>query len=407
MTAAKIVFRDAGPYAQGDLEHVAGLHAGSRMVLADLQAAAQRLADTGCFDEVKIDSQGAASALTVIFLLKPSAAGEVHPVEFANLVWFTPEELQGIVHKAAPLSAGGLPELTAVLDAVSAGLESALAAKGVAGATVSHSVVTASSSAPRTAVVFRVQRPYVQLGAVTLEGASGVMAPAEAKVISVLKGKPFTAGTEPWETEGLLLDPYRNRGYLEARLEDVSEKVQASADGRGVSVDVNAKVVEGAGPYRVGALEFAGSPLVPANAWEGMVKLHPGDVASRQLLLALVAPIDRTYHKQGYMDEYVDFGAKLDGATHTVGYALKVVPGAAYALKSVTVQGLSPEAKAEFDAAWKMKAGDPYDADYVKGFVEGNKELHAVAGYAGSFSAAADPATHEVDLTVVFAAGRR
>ena len=193
MTAAKIVFRDAGPYAQADLERVAGVHPGSKMVLADLQAAAQRLADTGCFDEVKIDSQGAAPALTVIFLLKPSAAGEVHPVEFANLVWFTPEELQGIVHKAAPLSANGLPELTAVLDAVSAGLEAALAAKGVVRATVAHSVATASSSAPRTAVVFRAQRPYVVLGAVALEGVSAAVAAGARQVLYTGLGDPDAA----------------------------------------------------------------------------------------------------------------------------------------------------------------------------------------------------------------------
>ena len=352
MTAAKIVFRDAGPYAQADLESVAGIHPGSKMALVDLQAAAQRLADTGCFDEVKIDSQGAASALTVIFLLKPTKDG-LWPVEFANLVWFTPEELQGIVHGAAPLSAKGLPELTAVLDSVSVGLEAALAAKGVAGAKVSHRVATASSAAPRTAVVFRVQRPSVQLGAAALEGVSAEMASAETKVTGVLQGKAFTAGIEPWETEGLLLDPYRDRGYLEARLEDVSQRVQSSADGRVVSVDVHAKVVEGT-PYRVSAIGFAGSPLVAAGAWDGMVKLHAGEVASRRLLLQSVAPIDRTYHKQGYMDEYVDFGAKLDGAAGTVAYDLKVVPGEAYRLQNVSVQGLSPEAKAEFDGAWKI-----------------------------------------------------
>ena len=76
-----------------------------------------------------------------------------------------------------------------------------------------------------------------------------------------------------------------------------------------------------------------------------------------------------------------------------------------YRLHSVTVQGLSPQARAEFDQAWSMKIGDPYDAEYVRGFVAKNTALRALSRYAGDFEAAADPATHQVDLTVGFAPG--
>ena len=72
------------------------------------------------------------------------------------------------------------------------------------------------------------------------------------------------------------------------------------------------------------------------------------------------------------------------------------------------VQGLPPEAKSAFDAAWKMQSGDPYNADYVTGFLHNNTALLGLKGYAGTFQAAADPTAHAVDLTVVFArlAGR-
>jgi outer membrane protein assembly factor BamA len=405
MTASKIVFRNAGAYAQADLERVAGLHAGSKMVLADIQAAAQRLADTGCFDAVNVDSQGAPGALTVIFILKPSAGGSLYPVNFPNLVWFTPSELQEIVHQAVPLSSNGLPDSTATLESVSAALVTALAAKGVTDATVRHTVATASSASPETRINFLLQRPYVFWGKVSLAGLPPEIAPAETKLITKLGADPYAGGVATEQTHSVLLDPLLDAGYLEAKLEDVQREVGPLSPQNVAKVDVTGKVVAGAGPYHVSAIKLESSALVPASAWDGMAKLHAGDLASRHLLLASVEPIDRAYHKQGYMDEYVDMGAKLDAPAHTVSYDLKVVPGEVYRVRNVVAQGLSSEAQADFDRGWMMKTGMPYAPEYVSGFIKGNTALRALAGYVGSFEAAADPTTHEVDLTLVFVKG--
>jgi outer membrane protein assembly factor BamA len=405
MTASKIVFRNAGGYAQADLERVAGLHAGSKMVLADIQAAAQRLADTGCFDAVNVDSQGAPGALTVIFILKPSAGGSLYPVAFPNAVWFTPEELQEVVHRAVPLSSNGLPDNTATLDSVAAALVAALGAKGVPDATVRHAVSTASSNLPETRIFFDLQKPYVHWGTVALDGVPADARAAQDKFVAGLRGKPYAGGTESEQTDSVLLHPLLDAGYLEARLEEVQRKVEPLSADQVATVDVAGKVVTGSGVYHVSAIKWEGSALVPASAWDGMAKLRAGDVASRHLLLASVEPIDRAYHKQGYMDEYVDMGAKLDRAAHTVSYDLKAVPGEVYRVRNVVAQGLTPEAQADFDRGWLMKTGTPYDADYVSGFIKGNTALRALAGYIGSFEAAADPTTHEVDLTLVFVKG--
>ena len=402
MTATSVVFRGAGSYAQVDLESVAGLHAGSRMTLADIQAAAQRLADSGCFDEVKVDSKGPASALTVIFLLKASPASEIHPAAFLNLVWFTPQELGEILHKAAPLSAVGLFETTGVLDRISESLVSALQAKGVSNAVISHTVAGATSIRPKAVVMFRVQRPYVRVGTLVLDGVSAALAPAEAKVTSQMHGRAYADGDEPFQTRGLLLGPYLNQGYLDTHLEDVRLKLRPGS-AEDVDVDVTAKVVGDATPYRVSYIRFAGTPVVTADVWSSAAKLHPGDVASREQLLASIDPIDRAYHKLGYMDEYVNPGTKLDHAAHTVNYDLTVVPGEVYRLHDVAVQGLTPEARAEFDQIWSMHPGDPYDSNYVHDIVTGNRAMRHLATYTGSFEAAADPSTHLVDLTIVFA----
>ena len=131
-------------------------------------------------------------------------------------------------------------------------------------------------------------------------------------------------------------------------------------------------------------------------------KLHPGDIASDKLLLETLAPIDAAYRHQGYMDVVVDPGAKLDSTAHTVSYTVSVTPGEQYRLRSVTPLNLSPEARKDFDAGWRMNPGDLYDPQYVASFLKNNTALRSLAGYAASFQATADPQTHQVDLTIKF-----
>lgn len=402
MTAAKVVFKNAGAYAQTDLERAAGVHAGQKLTLKDIQAAAQRLADTGCFEDVHVDSAGVASALTVIFLLKPAVGGDLHPVRFDNFVWFTPQELQATVRGSAPLytAEGQLPEISNVLDGVSAALQAALASKGFPHAEVSHELVLASSARPLTTIEFRVNKPAVTIHSLSVQGVPAALAPEVQRIAAKLRGTSFTDREANGSTFDALLRPLLDAGYLEAHLAD--EKVEAGAESNGiVSLDVHATVEPG-DVYHVGAVTFAATSVVSAQAFAAGAKLQPGALASRSALLASEETVDLAYRKLGYMDAYVDPGIHADSGSHTVTYALQPVPGAVYHLHAIDVQGLSPEARAQFDQAWQPRPGDPYNPDYVRRFLTDNTATRKLSGYAGSFQAAADPATHQVDLTVSF-----
>ena len=402
MTAAKIVFKNAGPFAQADLEAVAGVHPGETVVLKDLQAAAQRLADTGCFEDVHVDSSGSPKALTVIFILRSAITGDLHPAVFENFVWFTPEELQAVVHKSAPLFAASsaLPETSNVLDAVSAELQAALASKGVAGADVGHRLVLATDAQPETTVNFRVNAPSTPVSSVNLTGVSKDLAPAVGAIARKKRGAPYVSGTGPGSLSESVLRPFFDAGYIDVKL--INEKATPGpASGGAVPMALSATVESGEA-YKVSALSFNGTEVMSAEAFASGAKLHAGEIASRTLLLESERPLDAAYHKLGYMDAYVNTEASKNAAAHTVSYGLHMVPGALFRLHSVSVQGLSPEARAQFDQAWKMKPGDPYNPDYVPDFLGNNTAMRQLAGYAGTFQAAADPSTHLVDLTVTF-----
>jgi outer membrane protein assembly factor BamA len=154
--------------------------------------------------------------------------------------------------------------------------------------------------------------------------------------------------------------------------------------------------------YRVSGINFAGSSLLSAEAFAASAKLHTGDVASRVLLFATLAPLDAAYRRQGYMDVVVIAAPTTDDATHQVAYNVSVRPGEQYRIHQVTTHNLDPAAQADFDRGFTMKAGELFNPEYANKFLQENTALRALQGYSGSWKAYADPGTHTVDLDITF-----
>ncbi|WP_158824299.1 POTRA domain-containing protein [Granulicella sp. S156] len=401
-TSGKIIFKNPGKMAQADLEAAGGIHSGQKVTTANLQTVAQRLMDTGYFDDVGVGVEGPASALAVTFTLKPLDPQHLAATGFENFVWLTPEELTAVLHKAAPLFHDQLPDAGNQPDAINTALQEALAAKGVT-ATVIHETLEPSTSQPLRVVEYRVEHPGVRIHGIALQGISPAMSSDMEKLAQKLRGTRYNEGLAGVTTAGVLLQPYHNAGYLEAKLKNVSQTL-SQPEPSIVDVDLTATVDEGE-PYHVGTLAFAGTPIIASDAVLSTAKLHPGDVASRKLLLDTLAPIDIAYKRQGYMDVFVEPSASLDTAAHTVSYNITVVPGEQYHLRSVTPLNLSPTAQKDFDTGWRMKPGDLYNAEYITSFLKNNTALQALNGYSAGFKASADPQTHLVDLTITFVRG--
>ena len=401
-TVGRVDFKNPGPYKQNDLEAVLGLHSGQQFSAVTLQAAAQRLIDTGYFDDMNAEEQGRTDAEDVIFTLKPLALDQLTPVGFENFVWLTPEEIAAAIHHAAPLFHGALPDAGNQADVINAALSAALAAKGV-DAKVTHATVEPSTYQPTRAVEFRVERPFVRVHSIVLQGVSPEMATTIEALALKLRGTVYNEGLAGATTAGRLLSPYNDAGYLDAKLTGI-RYTTSTVSVATVDVDVTA-TVDGGTPYRVASIDFAGTPLAPATTLTAAAKIHPGDIASYKLLMMTLQPVDMAYRRQGYMDVVVQPGAVLDRTAHTVAYTVTVVPGEQYRLRSVNPTGLDPAARKDFDRAWTMQAGDLYNVEYVTSFVRNNSALRSLEPYSMAYKSVADPQTHTVDLILTFVRG--
>lgn len=402
-TIGHMVFRGSTPYSQTDLEAATGLKVGTQISSADLQTSAQRLMDTGAFDDVQATLAGSVKSVNVIFDIKPAAQSGFLFVGFENFVWWQPDALISEVHRRVPLFHGSVPEAGNQQQAVLDALKQMLAEKGIAAA-ISSNTVESGPGHPERSLNYRIDTPDIRIRSIHLSGVSASMSPAVNKVTDALAGQRYREGIAGKGAIDSILAVYRNAGYLDASLGQFDRSI-TMADPQHVELALSATVNEG-DVYRVSALEWPGSPLITSKDFNDAAKLHAGDIASQAALLASLLPIDLAYRRQGYIDVGVDTARKLDTTTHRVAYSISVNPGRQFHMGKLEIANATDEQRAQIAAAWKMHAGDPFDQTYIPSFLSHNWQLlPSLNGYSGAWKQTATVDTQIVDVVVTLVKG--
>ncbi|HEX3571521.1 MAG TPA: POTRA domain-containing protein [Acidobacteriaceae bacterium] len=397
--AAAIVFKNAGLYSQAQLEDIAQIHPGTPFTATDLGNAAQHLIDTGFFEDVgaTLGSGGVESA-TVIFTTKPIAISDMIHLGFENFVWLSHDEIFAALHKRAPLFNGYIPESSPLVAEFDTALETALAAKGIT-AKVTHETFEPTMLRPERVLEYRIASPRVRVANVKLGGVSTALVPLLQKSVNAASTFGFNDGLAGQSTADAILAPLLNAGYAKASLSNVSLDKTITPDG--ASIVVNATLSAG-DVCHVSILNFSGAPLYSAAEFAKNAKLQPGDIASREMLLETLAPLDSAYRREGYMDVVLKTDPSFDEAAHTVTYTISVIPGAQYRIREVTANNLDPAGLADFNKAFRMSKGELYNPEYVRSFLKNNSSIKSLEPYVATYKAYADPNTHTVDLILAF-----
>ena len=398
-TAGSVTFAGAPSSEHEALLATAELRPGKSFSAAELQAAAQRLIDTGDFDDVGVTLDGPMKSVGVQFTLKPIAPPSRLEVSFDNLFWFTPEELSAGIHAKVPLYASTLPESGNLVDAVQSAIETMLRERGIT-AKLAHETIEPSPDRQARVIAYRVVEPRIVVNKVQLSGVSPAFAPQVREQAGKVTGSRFSDGLESRNTDERLLAPYLDGGYVLAHLAGRKLTPEAAAPNK-IGLDLSGTVVPG-GLLHVGTLTWAGSPELSAAAFAAAAPLHTGSLASITELSKTIDLLVAPYRKQGYADVLVDASSQVDEAAGTISYVFSVTPGEQYRIRSVTPMNLTPTQQADFDHAWKMQPGDLFNPDYIAHFLENNTALKSFRNSSASYKAVRDPAAHLVDLTVVF-----
>ena len=391
-----IAFNGAPAYSQSQLLAFTGLKPGAATSQQLLQDVAQRLSDTGLFDEVNFtyNSNG------ITFTLKPTPASSMLPVRFANFVWWQDDELERMLKARVALYNGAaVPVHGNMRESICAALTSMVAEKGLTGASVS---TIPGISQTGDILVFNIDSPPVLIHSLALADTSPAMQSNLAYIMQDIAGQPWDAATSFNDIASRVIIVYRDQGYLDAAITKQSHATP-SISTNNVQLDLTASVIEGT-QYHVSQLAWPGSDLISTADFTKRSKLKPGDIDSPTALRAALKLLSDAYGTKGYIAAKVLAPPVIDRTAHQVAYTISVDPGSQYHLKSITFLGLSDEQTKQLNSAWKLHPGDIFDSSYsLKFFPQIGSILGP--GYRVGITQKSDPTALTVDLTVTLTRG--
>jgi outer membrane protein assembly factor BamA len=390
----KITFAGTIGYTEEELLRFTGLKPGMSATQQQIEDAAQKLGDTGLFEDVNFSG----SDDGLVYTLTPAASKSMLPIRFANFVWWQDEELDRALAAKVPLFHGGpVPVSGNMRESVATALAALAADKGLTGATVNSRLASARAGMPPDRIVFAIDSPAVLIRSVALTGGSKAMQSKLNQIQADLAGQPWNEVESLQNISGRVSDVYRGEGYVDIAV-GKPERSAPALSPKGVEVDLTAALNEGA-QYHVKQLAWAGSDLMPAEDFRNRAQLRSGDPDSPLKLAESLNLLRDAYGAKGYIDAKIDSPEQIDRAAHEVSYSIDVTPGPQYHLHSVRWPNVSVDQEKQFDSEWKMKPGDIFDAGYPLKFMQQHPGL-VQHGYTMSTEMTRDPAAFTVDLTI-------
>lgn len=378
-----------------------GLKQGQIFNVKDLDAAAERLGKSGAFPDVSYSYVPQGGAIAVEF--KVQEAAKFRECVFDNFVWLTRDEIQAGLKKELPLFIGVVPEAGELLDDISQALEKLSKEKGIS-VHVARRIDQATIGDPNWSHLYSAQGAEVKVQSVRFTGTLTVNPNDLQKETSGLIGREYSEFQSSLFGTVRLLPYYRERGYLQAKVETQAPKILSHADGSSEYVVETVYAVTEGSIYRWDPPEWSGNLAIAPASLETATGMKPNEIANGKKIDEGWEAVQKEYSKSGYVEAKVSPEPVFDAQNLRVHYRVLVKEGIQYHMGNLTVSGVPQKVADRLKDRWRLKPGDVYDASYPKDFV--NKEVFPAVRGGGApgakvgVLAAPNREQHIMDVTV-------
>jgi outer membrane protein assembly factor BamA len=364
-------FTGSKKFTEEQIVAASGLKVGDTVSRAEIQAAADRLAQLGLFANVRFRFNSKGEDVEVEFQLEDAPT---YPVGFDNFPWFSDEELIEAIRKDVPFFDGTAPEQGAVVDDILRALAKLLAANNIHG--MVEVTLMAQPGADTMMQQFRLTGPALNVGAIEFTGPGAEIVKQDAGVnelIRSLLGKPYSRfGITVFGVEQVR-PLFLNRGHLRVQIGKpvarfVGDPSKPLPDNVRVSVPVEPGPV-----YRWGGAAWSGNAAFGATALDQYLGFAEGDVVAGNRLTAAWERVRDEYSRRGHVDAKITPEAVFDDAAGRVSFRVAVEEGPVYRMGELIVTGLSLAAERKLATAWKIPRGEIFDRIYFENFLENTR----------------------------------
>jgi outer membrane protein insertion porin family len=343
-------------FTEAQVMALSQLEKGSQVGKPDLQAAADRLLETGMFAKVNYTFQTRGDGLTATFQLEEAPRV---PVYFDNLPWFSDGELSDAIRKKIPYFDGTLPEAGAVVDQVGDTLKELLASRQL-NVTVEHELL-ANPLAEGNVQQFHVQGAAFYIASVDFGDPSLSSSHLVQQQLAEVQGKPFSRMTIDLFLSEQLRPFYLQQGFLRVKLGPPEVRLTGNPNQKlPEQIPVFVPIVSGT-IYRWKEVRWSGNSLLSSITLSSELGLKPGDIANGMQIEAGWDRAREEYGHRGYLDAKIDPVASYDDQAHTVSFAATVSEGAQYRFNTIVVTGLSLAGERRLRQMWSTEAGAVFD----------------------------------------------
>jgi outer membrane protein assembly factor BamA len=363
MSLTAIHFTGLERYTAQQATLASRLQAGSTVSIAQLQAASDRLAQTGAFDKVSFEYTTHGSEIAVDFQLTETKS--VVPCFFENFVWFSTDELDRTLRARVPLYDGTIPQRGTTTREAADALQAMLHANGING-TVDGLPTVAGTKLVNYA--YRVSGVELPVRSIHIPGASSI---SEAELVGAAKDlmdKDYSATDADYVASLTLLAIYHRRGYLQARFAPPQPTV-AATKGSEYDIALTLPVTEGV-QFSWNRAAWSGNQKLSADQLTAILGMKPSEVANQDKINAGLKAILTAYSKQGYIDAAMKTNATLDPGARLVAYDSALDEGIQYKMGQLHITGPSDKTVAELLKKWPIKPGEIFDATYPAEFLQ-------------------------------------
>jgi outer membrane protein assembly factor BamA len=340
------------------------LKIGQTFDLAALDAAAQRLIDSGQFKKVAYSTRANGDQITITFRVEEAKVGSSR-VLFDNFIWFSDTELVAAIRREVPSFSGTAPDTGDTIERIRKSLQRFLLENKIE-ANVSHMVSQDAPGSSAQEHVFSVTDVNLPICTLHFPGSSSV---AESKLVeksaSLLRTEYSNKFVSLFATNNLV-PLYRELGHLKVAFAPPTAKPESSANCNS-GVDLTIPVDEGQ-VYKWNKAEWSGNQSLNAAELDVILEMKSGQPVNGVKLDKAGVQIQKAYGRKGYVTARAHGTAEFDDNSATVVYKVDVVEGPQFRMGELSTKGFTEvEAKMLRDR-WGLKPGDIFDDGYVSEF---------------------------------------
>jgi outer membrane protein insertion porin family len=338
-----------------------GLKTGQAFKLDAIDAAAQRLLDSGIFNKIGYRTRTAGNKVTITFQVEEAGGGDF-PVAFDNFIWFTDEQLMEAVRREIPLFSGRAPAAGKMSDEIVRALQQLLDEQKIPGKV--EYVASQDISGRMLAHIFSVSGVKMPICFIRFPGAKNISSDKLAGIAKELADTDYSSELVRGFSGMKLIAAYREAGQLRAKFAPPVGKPDPRCKN---GVEVTLPVDEGL-IYSWSGIDWTGANALSSDQLNSVLGIKSGEVANGLQFDRGLVDVRKAYGREGYIDAQINPVPEFDDNARTVKYKIDVREGPQYRMGALNFKGLTERDARSLRDAWRMKRGDIFNQDYLNEF---------------------------------------